>query len=94
MRTKQTQIMEIKELKINRNRIIRNIKIQGADTSKVMANMVEMIGRYDKATMKNIDNLTNDAIQYYFKNEYEAPVFDIAEKNRENAQNNLPSSLR
>ena len=95
--------MKIQDLKNNRNEIIKQIKFQNiiknSEITKVMNYLVMWIENdktllNKKATKKNIATLTKDAIATYFRIDFIAKEIDLAEKNKENARKNLPSSMR
>jgi predicted transcriptional regulator YdeE len=93
--------MTTQDLKDNRDRIIKSIKFQQiTEISKVMSRMIEMLNwsRFNdaKATMKNIDQLTKEAISAYFKNDYNESMTanEFEEYRREQTRKNLPSSMR
>lgn len=96
--------MTTQDLKDNRDRIIKSIKFQEitdvTEISKVMSRMIQMLNwdRFSeaKATMKNIDQLTKEAISAYFKNDYNESMTanEFEEYRREQTRKNLPSSMR
>ena len=101
-KTKDT--MTTQDLKDNKSRIIAKIRYQQitemSEISKVMSRMLTIVEKNDtfkaaKATMANVDKLTKIAIEDFFKYDYVmTEKFDFAERMRENAMKNLPSSMR
>lgn len=96
--------MTIKDLTNNKERIIKNIKFQitlatQENIKAVMTKMVAMLPQFadSKATMKNIDVLTNKATLSYIKyghthNANQANAVDQALEAKR--MDSLPSSLR
>lgn len=96
--------MTTQDLKDNKSRIIAKIRYQQitemSEISKVMSRMLTIVEKNEtfkaaKATMANVDKLTKLAIEDFFKYDFVlTEKFDFAERMRENAMKNLPSSMR